>query len=248
MAALSQAGFDETNPNHKLIVCGDVFDRGPESYEIYLWLGRLLANQKVILIRGNHEDLLLRIYQERNIFDNDFSNGTTKTIVDLVNRHFQTSFTESDLKAPLVLNLVLNKLAECGVIAFLQNSFVDYYELDNYIFVHGFLPLKVETKKVIIHPKWRSLKEEWVEARWFNAQELVLCDGINLEKKTIVAGHIPTAYGHWYIKNGQALRRKPKTSELINFPDNSLLVTDSLIALDGFTAVSNQVNVLIIDR
>ena len=31
--ALGRAGFDETNPNHTLRSCGDLFDRGKESKE-----------------------------------------------------------------------------------------------------------------------------------------------------------------------------------------------------------------------
>ena len=38
---LLEKGFDEDNPNHKLIVCGNLMDRGKEAH----------------LVRGNHEDL-----------------------------------------------------------------------------------------------------------------------------------------------------------------------------------------------
>ena len=30
-AALTASGFEKDNKNHKLIVCGDMFDRGPDS-------------------------------------------------------------------------------------------------------------------------------------------------------------------------------------------------------------------------
>ena len=32
--ALNNAGFDINNPNHKIIICGDLFDRGRQSKEI----------------------------------------------------------------------------------------------------------------------------------------------------------------------------------------------------------------------
>ena len=55
MRALKLAGFDETNPNHTFVSCGDLLDRGDESREILQFVNRL---ERKILIRGNHEDLM----------------------------------------------------------------------------------------------------------------------------------------------------------------------------------------------
>ena len=53
--ALNEAGYDRHNPNHKLISCGDNFDRGPESAKVY----RFLRDNKAICIRGNHDNFFL---------------------------------------------------------------------------------------------------------------------------------------------------------------------------------------------
>ena len=59
--ALNEAGFDENNPNHLLISCGDNFDRGPDSLKIYEYLKKLSDNGKAICIMGNH-DFMLKKY------------------------------------------------------------------------------------------------------------------------------------------------------------------------------------------
>ena len=39
--ALDEAGFDPNNEDHWLIVCGDAFDRGPDSCKMYDFLMKL---------------------------------------------------------------------------------------------------------------------------------------------------------------------------------------------------------------
>ena len=58
MNALGVAGFDENNENHIFVSCGDLFDRGRENAEVYDFVKKL---QRKILIKGNHEDGLVRI-------------------------------------------------------------------------------------------------------------------------------------------------------------------------------------------
>ena len=55
--ALDAAGyFNDPNP-HKLIILGDIFDRGQEAVEMQRFILSLLEQDAVILVRGNHEDL-----------------------------------------------------------------------------------------------------------------------------------------------------------------------------------------------
>ena len=57
IAALTKAGFFADSAPHKLVILGDLFDRGKEALELQTFLSELLDQDKVILIRGNHEDL-----------------------------------------------------------------------------------------------------------------------------------------------------------------------------------------------
>ena len=60
-----QALLDELRPDEKtdtLIMLGDLFDRGPESWEVFQTVQSLAVSfgRRFILLRGNHEDYLLR--------------------------------------------------------------------------------------------------------------------------------------------------------------------------------------------
>ena len=45
-------GFDEDNPNHKLVICGDLMDRGKEARKMQAYILSLLEKERVILIRA----------------------------------------------------------------------------------------------------------------------------------------------------------------------------------------------------
>ena len=91
--ALTDKGFDLNNPEHKIILCGDLFDRGNQPKEIIDFV--LKHKDKVILIRGNHEDLMEQMI-ERDFSDyGDLCNGTAQTIVDL---YPEWQISEFDLK------------------------------------------------------------------------------------------------------------------------------------------------------
>ena len=77
-AVLRQAGFNKKNKNHTLIVCGDVFDRGDESLELYKYL-RSIPKKRCILIKGNHETLYFELLNKNWPHYYDVTNGTLKT-------------------------------------------------------------------------------------------------------------------------------------------------------------------------
>ena len=81
ISALKEKGFDINNPEHKIIVCGDLFDRGRQPKQI---IDFILSNKdKFILIRGNHEDLMEDMIERNSSTIADLSNGTAHTIIDL---------------------------------------------------------------------------------------------------------------------------------------------------------------------
>ena len=56
--------LDKVQPGEddKLVLLGDLFDRGPESWEVFQTVKTLAANfgQRFVLLRGNHEDYLFQ--------------------------------------------------------------------------------------------------------------------------------------------------------------------------------------------
>ena len=55
--ALDEAGYFTDPKPHKLIILGDIFDRGQEAVEMQRFILSLLEQDAVILVRGNPEDL-----------------------------------------------------------------------------------------------------------------------------------------------------------------------------------------------
>lgn len=92
MEALNRAGFDIADPEHALIVCGDIFDRGKKPLEIYDFL-RSLPKERRILIRGNHEGLLRNLVARGYPESFDFHNGTYDTLAYISKQPIKADFT-----------------------------------------------------------------------------------------------------------------------------------------------------------
>lgn len=183
-SALKAAGFNKKNKDHTLIVCGDVFDRGPDAFGVYNYL-KSIPKKRCILIRGNHEclffDLLEKDFPERH----DFSNCTVDTFcqisqissnllnMDTYDYDPRTYYAGSRSAWEDIKNDVRNH----EITKWLQSSqWVDYYELGNYIFVHSFIPVtvldnkswyEIENRKLEFNPDWRNATaNEWEDATW----------------------------------------------------------------------------------
>lgn len=223
MQSLKDKGFERNNPNHKIIICGDALDRGRQPKQI---IDFILSNKdKVILIRGNHEDLMEEMILRNNSTATDLSNGTAYTIVDL---YPEWQITEFDL----------SKIAKETRLQEVLDLCVDYYETDHYVFVHGWIPI-IENC-YLYDTDWRTArKERWQQARWTNPVEMYKYK-IYEPNKTIVCGHWHCSalwhelYPEQYEEFGEKANFEP-------------FITDKMIALDACTAYSKKVNVVVID-
>ena len=83
MSALNKKGFDINNPDHHLVVCGDLFDRGPDARKVLDFCNELNEAGRLIFIGGNHETLLFDCVQDiykRQVGNHHITNGTIDTI------------------------------------------------------------------------------------------------------------------------------------------------------------------------
>lgn len=238
--ALTEQGFFEDRQPHKLIVCGDLYDRGMEAQKLQKFILELMEKDQVILIRGNHEDLtmnLLQNWHRRSYMQSHHHlNGTIDTMCQL------TGFTPRELS-----NYAEDMGRACLKNPYIQKiipAMVDYYETDHYIFTHGWIPCVSESMGSGVNAyypvdDWRNAdKSLWDKARWINGMEAAH-NGIVEPGKTIVCGHWHCSFGHAQYKNDGG--------EHDNNPNYSPYYDDGIIALDACTAVSRKVNCIVIE-
>ena len=85
MKALTDAGYFTDREPHKLIILGDVLDRGREALKVQQFILDEMDKDRVILIRGNHEDLFEELVTEDNgkPYSHHVSNGTYDSALQL---------------------------------------------------------------------------------------------------------------------------------------------------------------------
>ncbi len=219
--ALKEKGFDINNPEHKIIVCGDLFDRGRQPKQI---IDFILSNKdKFILIRGNHEDLMQDMIERNSSSIADMSNGTAHTIIDLC-----PEWQISDL-AKIAMETKLQEVL---------NMCIDYFETNNYIFVHGWIPIIENCFEY--DNDWRNArKERWEKARWQNPV-LMYRYKIYEPNKIIVCGH-------WHCSALWHEQNPTKYEEFGEKENFEPLITENMIALDTCTVHTRKVNVIVLE-
>jgi serine/threonine protein phosphatase 1 len=227
---LNNKGFDVNNPNHMLISLGDNFDRGKENYQMFLFLKEMKEKNKIILIRGNHEDIMLRMFSTGKVTNTDYINGTYNTIEELAMVYFGKEGYGMFMNN---FDKLYYKLKEEKLFDLLYDM-IDYYETKNYIFTHGFIPVLGE-KNFKYNPLWREVdKLEFYKARWLNGPEMSIKYGIGERSKKIIIGHK-------CIERARILKGEDKN-------DLSIYEDDNIILLDAHTVISNQLNILVIEE
>lgn len=227
--ALRSSGYYEDPEPHKLIILGDLFDRGTEAKRLQDFI--LNNREDVILIRGNHEDLFEELItaDEGLPYSHHVSNGTYQTALQL---------TEFEPTMARIRNYDFADAArETPYYETIIPSMLDCYETDHYVFVHGWIPCIHSRKGYSYYSEWRKAGAgEWHQARWYNGMDAArTC----MEEKTIVCGHWHTSYGH--------SKYEGKGTEFGSDADFSPYYAPGIIALDACTAYSGRVNIITID-
>lgn len=231
--ALDNAGFDPNNEDHWLISIGDLFDRGPDSVELFKFI---MSLGRKILVKGNHDILLDNLCMRGFPYSNDKHNGTTRTVQDISGKYSAYDFADA-------CEITYNKLARY------RELLVNYFETQNYIFVHSWIPTRKEGK---IHPAdkwitlttdewmedWRNANDvEWEDAMWGNPFKLADQD-LNKTGKTIV-------YGHWHCSTGHRMLGHCKDE--FEYAIWEPCYFKNTIGIDRCTAHTGEVNVIVLE-
>ncbi len=271
--SLNEAGFDKYNPEHVLIVLGDLFDRGNKPWEVYQFLVHI-PKERVILIKGNHEYLLEKLVKRKFPLDHDYTNGTYGTLVALfkdpelerikwINDHknkipneilyIQSYDHFYHIQAQLYRSKKINQILKW----LNSSSWLNCYELGQYIFVHSFIPLKVseelygEPTKYEYFSDWRDCQDEklWELSTWNCPYQFYLQGLFDEELKK---GKILVC-GHWHTSAfyNDLLYKDDPDNQLDIHTQNPIFKSNKypgLIGLDACTVLTKKVNVFVINE
>ena len=230
--ALERAGYFDDPAPHRLVVLGDLMDRGAEAAEMQDFILRLLEENAVILVRGNHEDLFEQMVtvDGGRALSHHRSNGTFDTGLQLTGvspdaaRRNRGAFAALARRTPYYRTIL--------------PAMRDYFETAHYVFVHGWIPCVREGGVYAPVDDWRGADcFAWERARWINGMDAART--APEPEKTVLCGHWHASYGHAVYER--------KCSEFGPDADFSPYRGPGVIALDACTAYSGQVNVLVLE-
>ena len=258
--ALDKAGFfeDETGT---LVILGDALDRGPTTLEMINFLLKLLEEDRLIYIRGNHEDILddmILSFSNRSykMKMGDFNhNRTTNTAICIVNMYYDEEakchkyYTESDWQYMDYYKITSQPYITADLLrssTYFKKLFpsLNFYETEHYVFCHGWVPTDVvhenNRDKSVYNPNWRSDDMDWRRARWLNGMEACVKDGAMIPGKTVICGHFHTGWGHENLQGNSKNLTEP-------FIDYGIIAIDAGV-FHGDTDETKKVNCIVIDE
>lgn len=268
LEALGEAGFDRENPNHILVVCGDLFDRGAQPLEAYRFV-KSLPRDRRILIRGNHEQLLGELARRGWPQEHDIHNHTLDTLYqlhglpgesehsmgfyrDTIGKGMEYGSPEFE-RARKALDRERSSVyggITLEVVDWIEgDEWVNYWETPGHIFVHSWIPVTTYLRKdkwgsilkmgTSYRDDWRDASQaEWDSAMWGCPWKNAR-DGLNRTGKVIVCGHWHTSD---FFNN--------LTGEKREIYDCPVFRSEkyALIGLDACTAGSGRVNCMAMEE
>lgn len=232
---LLKNGFESDNPEHKLILCGDLFDRGDQTFKLFDFVTSL--GDRFIYIRGNHEDLLFDCMDEircgRVPSSHHFHNGTVKTICQFCGEN------EWIVYDPTWRDSVCTIMQP--ILDWIDEKSVNYFEVGDYVFVHGWVPCHYG-----LDDFRNATEEDWERARWENGMEMWRNPKCRVDGKTVVVGHYHCSWGWSHIR--QERKEFPNKNRKDWKKSFESFVDDGIIALDACTAYTDLCNVIVIEE
>ncbi len=241
MRALKEKGFDRDDPRHKVILLGDMLDRGDAAKETFGFFAGL--GDRLTYVRGNHEDLFIRCLEQFLLGQKPnmahFLNGTVETMMQFLGEpsfeKFEWIFDAGDTRR--ILRFANNiEYAVSSVVEFIESKSVDYATLDDFVFVHGYIPCDhfKATDKYFPISDWKN--GDWYASRWAHGTK-AWHDGVRLQDKTIVCGH-------WNAREANRLYHGSVGED--GNGDNMPFIDDGIIAMDADTFNSGICNCIVL--
>ena len=222
--ALNQSGYSPSNDNHQIISLGDNFGRaqtGQKSIGVWKYLISPQHKNRPICLRGNHESILLDVLKKGYLSYIDICNGEHKTI---------SSFARCSEGQARFDPEAIEIVRKTGIKEWIE-SLPWFYETKNWIFTHGWLPSAYPET-----PLDKILESEWERAVWahtldeYEKTKFIHPNGVG---KNLAVGHWTSAdfWERLGIKSYNIFQDKMR----------------HIWFLDGCTALTHKLNVLIVE-
>jgi hypothetical protein len=251
MVALDEKGFDVNNKDHILCICGDLFDRGNKTVELFEFVKSLQEQNRLIYVAGNHEWLIgecMKEIRSGNIpSSHHFSNQTVKSICQFCGENEWIVYDPT----------WRDKICEImqPVLDFIDKNCVNYAQIGSHVLTHGWLPViqkdnlpryYARDRVLEYNPNWRDAsQEEWDKAMWLNGMqtwnEIGSPDGL-----TVIVGHWNCSYG-WSHIDRKYKEFPQRTHEDFQYSFQPW-VKDGIIALDSCCAYTGRLNCVVIEE
>jgi UDP-2,3-diacylglucosamine pyrophosphatase LpxH len=237
MVALNEKGFDKNNKDHILCICGDLFDRGNQTVELFEFVKELQKQDRLIYIRGNHEDLIFdcmnEIKQGRLPSSHHFHNQTVKTICQFCG---ENEWIVHDLSWR-------DKICETmqPILDFINKNCVDCAEIGDFVLVHGWIPCHQG-----LDDFRNANREDWKRARWDNGMEMWRNPKNRVEGETVICGHYHCSYGWSHID--QKYKEFPCKSHKHFQYSFQPWIKEGIIAIDSCCAYSGKLNCIVLEE
>ncbi len=238
ITALNKKEFDYNDPNQKIIIVGDAFDKGSKPVKMYLFIKEMIVKNKLIWVVGNHEFLILKRLEEQ-VFNNH--NDTYETLLKLAEYNSnKTNLTDVE---------VFEEIKKMNLETFMKDNLVPFYELGDYIFAHGFIP----TKKNLILPNWKDVEfNSWYSATTKNGVKKVMVEGLRIPGKTLVCGHARSSYGNVRKNYDVSIWDDKMFDKLQKYKNNMEMFEpyygDGVIGIDGCCSETGNINCIVIEE
>lgn len=142
--ALQQSGYYDEKEPHKLIICGDLLDRGQEASKVQDFALKLLHNNELIYIKGNHEDLMIDMISNFDKYKNEIAWGFSHHVS---NGTFDAALQLSGMNEVSAIQNPQEFIIKVMMSPYYKElipSSINFFETDNYVFVHGWIACETD--------------------------------------------------------------------------------------------------------
>ncbi len=190
-SAIIKAGFEKSNPNHIMIIAGDILDRGSQGDLLIRYLEELIRIDRLIGVIGNHDAFLIDILNHNYLLDKVVFNIEKNGFIETLKLGSKKPIT--DINEP-TLDLIRETFEnEYEVFTKWIKELPLYLEYNHHVIVHGFLDFSLDD--------WHETSNRFaVWERGYNNSVPK-----NFTKK-IIFGHTP----NYYINNQNDIIYKDK--------------------------------------